>query len=58
MLGLYSSGFVCVSSHFLILPRLVLWQSRVLESVLPLQMLRASSLVKNEDSTSGLYGIK
>ena len=33
---------------------LVLWQSRVLESVLPLQRLRAWCLVRNEDSTSGL----
>ena len=33
---------------------LVLWESRVLESVLPLQRLRAWSLVRNEDSTSGL----
>ena len=34
--------------------RLVLWWSRVLESVLPRQRLRAWSLVRNEDSTSGL----
>ena len=33
---------------------LVLWQSSVLESVLPLQSLRVWSLVRNEDSTSGL----
>ena len=33
---------------------LVLWWSRVLESVLPLQRLRAWSLVRNEDSTSSL----
>ena len=33
---------------------LVLWQSRVSESVLPLQRLRGWSLVRNEDSTSGL----
>ena len=33
---------------------LVLWQSRVLESVIPLQRLRAWSLVRNGDSTSGL----
>ena len=32
----------------------VLWKSRVLESVLPLQRLRALSLVRNEDSTSVL----
>ena len=36
---------------------LVLWQSRVLESVLPLQRLRVWSLVKNGDPTSD-YGIK
>ena len=33
---------------------LVLWSSRVLESVLPFQRLRVWSLVRNEDSTSGL----
>ena len=33
---------------------LVLWWSRVLESVIPLQRLRAWSLVRNGDSTSGL----
>ena len=33
---------------------LVLWQSRVLESVLPLQRLRVWSLGRNEDSTNGL----
>ena len=33
---------------------IVLWSSRVLESVLPLQRLRAWSLFRNEDSTSGL----
>ena len=33
---------------------LVLWLSRVLESVLPLERLRAWFLVKNEGSTSGL----
>ena len=37
--------------YFLVL---VLWQSRVLESVLPLQRLRAWSLVRNEDSASDL----
>ena len=30
------------------------WYSRVLEAVLPLQRLRSWSLVRNEDSTSGL----
>ena len=33
---------------------LVLWWSRVLESVLPLQRLRAWPLVRNKDSTSDL----
>jgi len=33
---------------------LVLWSSRVLESVLPPQRFRAWSLVRKEDSTSGL----
>ena len=32
----------------------VLWHSRVLESALLLQRLRASSLARNEDSTGGL----
>jgi len=35
-------------------PGLVLWQSRVLESVLPLQRLRAWYLLRNKHSTSGL----
>ena len=34
--------------------RLVLWWSKVLESVLPLQRLRAWSLIRNKDSTRGL----
>ena len=32
----------------------VLWLSRVLESVLPLQRLRAGSLIRNRTSTGGL----
>ena len=39
---LYSSGFICVSSHYLMRPRVN--SLVVLESVLPLQMLRAWSL--------------
>ena len=55
---LYSSGLVCVSLHYLILPRVSsLIESRVF-GVLPLQRLMAWSLVKNEDSTSGLLWIK
>ena len=43
---LYSSGFLCVSSHYFWYSLgLVFWQSRVLESVLPLQRLRAWSWV-------------
>ena len=37
---LYSGGFLCMSSHYLYSLELVLWYSRVLESVLPIQRLR------------------
>ena len=51
---LYSSGFLFVSSHCLILPRVSSLAVQGLESVLPLQRLRVWSLVRNEDSTSDL----
>ena len=51
---LYSSDFLCVSSHYLIFPMVSSLKSRVLESVLPLQRLRVWSLVRNKDSTNGL----
>ena len=37
---------------------LVLWLSRVLESMLPLQRLRVWSLVRKEDSTSGIKALR
>ena len=46
---LHSGGFLCVISHYLrLVIELVLWMSRVLGSVLPLQMLRAWSLSKDQ----------
>ena len=50
---LYSGGFLCVTSHYLrLVLELVLWFSRVLESVLPLQMLRAWSLSKDQPTSN------
>ena len=55
---LYSGGFLCVTSHYLrLVLELVLWFSRVLESVLPLQMLRAWSLSKDQPRSSLPRGI-
>ena len=54
MLGLVFKWFpLCEFSLFDYSLGLVLWYSRVWESVLPLQRLRAWSLVRNKDSTSG-----
>ena len=50
---LHSGGFLCVISHYLrLVLELVLWISRVLGSVLPLQMLRAWSLSKDQPTSN------
>ena len=49
----YIQVVLCVSSHYLILPS-VCSSLVVLESLFPLQKLRAWSLVRNKDSTHGL----
>ena len=50
----YYSGFLCVSSHYLILPRVSSLVVQGLGVSAPTPKLRAWSLTRNEDSTSGL----
>ena len=54
MSGFVSSGFLCVSSHYLILPRVSSLVVQGLGVSAPTPKAQGLILVKNKDSTSGL----